>query len=181
VSDNQSSTFNTWATQAVDAYLAMQDNARSGSDANARCFAHSAEAHGEDYGTVGCSPWMSSIVADGLEAHALRIGGARAATVRAHLVMLGRAIASRGRDPSGKPYYWMAVSGGGEVDAYDEHWGESAYQVAMAWHYSGRSDAQLRSVADALVAGLRTNGEAGQLRSFNWQCRSAVQTPAYLR
>jgi hypothetical protein len=66
------------------------------------------------------------------------------------------------------------------VDDYDEHWGESAYVVAMAWHHAGRTDTTLRRVADQLVAGLRSRGEAGQLRSFNWQCRSAVATPFFL-
>jgi hypothetical protein len=51
----------------------------------------------------------------------------------------------------------------------------------MAWHHGGRSDASLRTAADELMTGLRERGEAGQVRSFNWQCRSAVQAPAYLR
>ncbi len=181
VSDDEAATFTGWANQAVDAYLAMQDHSRSGSDATARCFTHTAEAHGESYGTTGCSPWMSAILADGLEAHALRIGGARATAVRSHLVQLGRAVARNGRDSTGKPYYWMALGGTSEPDEYDEHWGESVYLVAMAWHYSGRTDGALRTAADQLLAGLASKGEAGQLRSFNWQCRSAVQAPAYLR
>ena len=84
-------------------------------------------------------------------------------------------------DDEGKPYYWMGLGRAGEIDPYEEHWGESAYLVAMAWHYAGRTDAALRTAADELVTGLRERGEAGQLRSFNWQCRSAVQAPAYLR
>jgi len=39
----------------------------------------------------------------------------------------------------------------------------------------------LRQVADALVAGMKSKGTAGQIRSFNWQCRSAVMTPALLK
>ena len=38
----------------------------------------------------------------------------------------------------------------------------------------------LRAAADQLVTGVRDRGEVGQLRSFNWQCRSAVMTPALL-
>jgi hypothetical protein len=67
-----------------------------------------------------------------------------------------------------------------EVDDYDEHWGESAYVVAMAWSHQGETDAELRAAADDLVAGVAAHGEAGQLRSFNWQCRSAVATPYFL-
>jgi hypothetical protein len=124
---------------------------------------------------------MSAILADGMEAHAVRHGGARADTVRASLVRLGRLVARDGRDAEGKPFYWMGLGRDGEVDPYEEHWGESAYLVAMAWHHGGRSDASLRTAADELMTGLRERGEAGQVRSFNWQCRSAVQAPAYLR
>ena len=94
---------------------------------------------------------------------------------------LGRIIARDGRDGTGRPYYWMGLGRAGEVDEFDEHWGESAYLVAMAWFYDGRDDAGLRTAADELVTGLRERGEAGQVRSFNWQCRAAVQAPAYLR
>ncbi len=182
VSDDQAATFRGWGDQAVAAYLALQASwPTSWTDANARCFAHTADAHGESYGYTGCSPWMSAILADALEVHAARADAARAAEVRAGLVRLGRLIARDGRDGDGKPFYWMGLGRAGEVDDYEEHWGESAYLVAMAWHYGGRSDATLRTAADELVTGLRERGEAGQLRSFNWQCRSAVQTPAYLK
>jgi hypothetical protein len=33
----------------------------------------------------------------------------------------------------------------------------------------------------ALVEGFASRGEVGQLRSFNWQCRSAPMTPTFLR
>lgn len=56
-----------------------------------------------------------------------------------------------------------------------------AYVAAMAWHYSGRSDATLRTNAMHFVTGFSTNGSIGQLRSFNWQCRSAIATPYYLQ
>ena len=39
-----------------------------GSFPDARCFAHTATAHGESWGGSGCSPWMSAILADALEA-----------------------------------------------------------------------------------------------------------------
>ena len=182
ISDDDAATLRAWADDAVDAYLAMQASwPASWTDRDARCFAHTAEAHGEPYGYAGCSPWMSAILADALELHATRSGGERAARVRASLVQLGRMIARRGLDPSGKPYYWLGLDRAGVVDEFDEHWGESAYLVALAWFHDGRRDDALRATADALIAGLRANGEAGQLRSFNWQCRSAVQTPAYLR
>jgi hypothetical protein len=182
VSDDQAATFRGWADDAVDAYLDMQATwPPSWTDRDARCFAHSADAHGEDYGYDGCSPWMSAILADGLELYATRVGGSRADDVHASLVRLGRLVAREGRDDEGKPYYWMGLGRAGEIDPYEEHWGESAYLVAMAWHYAGRNDATLRTAADELVTGLRERGEAGQLRSFNWQCRSAVQAPAYLR
>ena len=50
----------------------------------------------------------------------------------------------------------------------------------MAWHWGGRSDAALRAAAEDLIAGLADNGSSPHLRSFNWQCRSAVVTPWYL-
>ncbi|MBK9036766.1 MAG: hypothetical protein IPL61_36875 [Myxococcales bacterium] len=182
VSDDRAATFAGWAATAVDAYLAVQaDYPSSWTDRDARCFAHSATAHGEAYGYDGCSPWMSAILADALAGHARRVGGAAATRVTDALVRLGRIVARDGRDPTGKPYYWMGLGRAGEVDDYDEHWGEAAYLVALAWHHAGRGDGALRAAADALVTGLRERGEAGQLRSFNWQCRSAVQAPAYLR
>lgn len=179
VSDDQTATFAGWASEAVAAYVAMQDDAGAAWEADARCFAHHADAHDEPYGYVGCSPWMSAILADGLDAHARRTGSAAARTA---IVELGRMIARHGVDPEGRPYYWMGAGvDSNEVDPYEEHWGESAYVVAMAWHLSGRTDTELHTAAMALVAGLAANGEAGQLRSFNWQCRSAVLTPSYLR
>ena len=181
VSDDRASTFAAWADQAVAAYLAMQSVASNAWEADARCFAHSAAAHGESFGYVGCSPWMSAILADGLDAHARRVGGAGATAARSGLVQLGRMIARHGRDAVGRPYYWMGAGvSAAEADPYDEHWGESAYVVALAWHWGGRSDAGLHSVAMELMDGLRTRGEAGQLRSFNWQCRSAPMAAYYL-
>jgi hypothetical protein len=182
VSDDRAATFNGWADTAVTAYAAMQDNAAAAWETDARCFAHTGAAHGEPYPYVGCSPWMSAILADGLDAYARRTTGAKRTTARTALVELGKMIARHGRDGSGRPYYWMgAGTSSAEVDDYDEHWGESAYVVAMAWFYQGKTDTQLRAAADALVTGTRTLGETGQLRSFNWQCRSAVATPYFLR
>ena len=124
----------------------------------------------------------AKILADGLDAYARRVGGATGDAVRSALARLGRMIAWHGLDDGGKPYYWMGAGvDADEIDDYDEHWGESAYVVAMAWHWGGRTDASLRATADDLVAGLRTRGEAGQLRSFNWQCRSSVMAPYFLR
>jgi len=182
VSDDRAATFTAWSDEAVDAYLAVQAEASHAWEDDAHCFAHSADAHGETFGYVGCSPWMSAILADGLDVYARRTGGDRAAAARASLVSLGRMIARHGVDADGKPYYWMGAGvDSAEVDSYEEHWGESAYIVAMAWHYDGRDDAGLYASAMDLVNGLATRGEAGQLRSFNWQCRSAPMTPTYLR
>jgi hypothetical protein len=180
VSDDRSAEMARHADAVVDAALAIQARA-PGSAAAGRCFAHTAAAHSEPFGYLGCSPWMSAILADGLVAHAARVGGARAARVSAALIELGRSVAGEGLDPTGKPYYWMGAGNGrGEVDPYEEHWGEAAYLVAMAWHLDGRRDAALRTVADALVAGFAAKGEVGHIRSFNWQCRSAPMTPFYL-
>lgn len=182
VSDDQPASFAQWADDAVVAYLAMQAVDANAWEADARCFAHSAEAHDEPFGYVGCSPWMSAILADGLDAYARRVGGAKAAAAREGLVRLGRMIARHGRDAEGRPYYWMGAGvNDAESDPYEEHWGESAYIVGLAWHWGGRTEAALRSAAMELVNGLATVGEVGQLRSFNWQCRSAVMAPYYLR
>jgi hypothetical protein len=182
VSDDRGSTFAPWADQAVAAYLAMQAVGANAWELDARCFAHSADAHGESYGYVGCSPWMSAILADGLDTYARRVGGSGATSARQALVLLGQMIARHGRDASGRPYYWMGAGvTAAETDPYEEHWGESAYVVGLAWHWGGRGNAELRAAAMGLVDGLRTRGEAGQLRSFNWQCRSAPMAAYYLR
>jgi hypothetical protein len=183
VADDHGAQFRHLADAAVDAYLAMQDRYPPGwTDGAARCFAHQASAHGESYGTWGCSPWMSAILADALDAYATERGGDRAATVRAAIVKLGRLLAREGRDAHGRPLYWIGVGGEPDVpDPYDEHWAESAYVVAMAWHHGGRRDPALRIAADALTAGLAAHGASPHLRSFNWQCRSAVALPFYLQ
>lgn len=187
VSDDKAALFAGWAAAAVSAYLDVQATYPVGyTNTSERCFAHSAAAHGESFGYFGCSPWMSAILADGLDAHADRLAregnGAGAQTVRSSLVRLGRFMANQGRDSTGRPLYWAGVGViSDEVDAYDEHWGETAYVVALAWAWSGKSDASLRQAADALVTGMSTKGEAGQLRSFNWQCRSGVMAPFYLQ
>jgi len=52
---------------------------------------------------------------------------------------------------------------------------------AMAFHYSGRTDMTLRTNVMHFVNGFANDGTVGQLRSFNWQCRSAIATPFYLQ
>ena len=183
VTDDKKAVIEGRADTAVTAFLAAQMANRFGvTSTDARCFAHTATAHGEGYGTNGCSPWMSAILADALDAHARRVGGSRAQEVRASLGRLARIIAREGRDATGRPLYWMGVGGDrDEVDYYDEHWGEVAYVVALGWASTGKTDAQLRQAADELVTGLANKGKAPHARSFNWQCRSAVMTPALLR
>src|SRR5690606_36251307 len=79
VTDDKLAAISARADLAVTEYLEAQAANRFGqTDPNARCFAHTASAHGEDYGTAGCSPWMSAILAYGLDAHARRVGGTRA-------------------------------------------------------------------------------------------------------
>ena len=183
VTDDQNATIDSRTEAAVTAFLGTQASYPSNySDANARCFAHSATAHGEPYGYNGCSPWMSAILADALDQYARRVGGTRAAQVKESLAKLGRIVARDGRDGSGKPYYWMGVgTSSDEVDDYDEHWGEPAYVVALAYAATGKTEPALKAAADQLIAGLAANGVVGQTRSFNWQCRSAIMTPALLK
>jgi hypothetical protein len=183
VTDDQAQAISARAEADVTAYLADQASYPAGyTDPNARCFAHSATAHAEGYGYDGCSPWMSAILADALDQYARRIGGAREAQVRDSLAKLGRIVARDGRDATGKPFYWMGVgTTSDEIDDYDEHWGESAYVVALAYAATGKTEPALKQAADQLIAGLAAHGEVGQTRSFNWQCRSAVMTPALLK
>jgi hypothetical protein len=183
VSDDKAATIAARSDTAVAAYLSgMMQYPAGYSDQDARCFAHSATAHGESFGYNGCSPWMSAILADGLDAYARRVGGTKATQVRAALARLGRIIARDGRDSNGKPYYWMGVgTTSHEVDDYDEHWGEAVYIMAMAWDATGRTETSLKSAIDQTLAGMIVHGEVGRVRSFNWQCRSAVMTPTFLR
>jgi hypothetical protein len=183
VSDDRQAQFQSLADTAFNATVSVQNTYPVGyTDANARCFAHHADAHGEPYGYFGCSPWMSAILADALDAYATYRGGNERTLALQAIVKLGRILAREGRDGTGKPFYWMGVNNpSNETDPYNEHWGESAYIVAMAWHHAGRTDATLRTAADQLVAGFNTKGVAPHMRSFNWQCRSAVATPFFLR
>ena len=183
VSDDQASAIFARSETAVTAYLSGQTTYPAGyTDPNARCFAHSATSAGEPFGYNGCSPWLSAILADAMDGYARRVGGTRAVQVRESLAKLGRIIARDGRDATGKPFYWMGVgSTSDEVDAYEEHWGEPAYVVALGYHATGKTEPNLKTVADQLIAGLATKGVVGHTRSFNWQCRSAIMTPALLK
>ena len=182
VSDDRSEEFAALADEVVTAYVDLQQTYPIGyADTEARCFAHSADAHGEGYGYFGCSPWMSAILADSLDAYASLETGPLADAARTSLVQLGRAVARDGIDETGKPYYWMGVDNeSNEVDGYNEHWGEPAYVIALAYHYDGRQDSELFQAATSLVEGLAASGTSPHVRSFNWQCRSAVMTPYYL-
>jgi hypothetical protein len=183
VTDNEAAILDQRADAAVDAYLAMQAQYPTNwTDSSARCFAHTAASASESYGTWGCSPWMSAIIADGLDAYATEKGGTKATQARAALVKLGKIIARDGRNTDGKPYYWMGIgSAADQVDPYNEHWGEPAYVVAMAYYHGGKSDASLKTAAEQMLAGLKSKGTVPHLRSFNWQCRSSVAAPFYLK
>lgn len=182
VSDDQAQQFRGLADEAVTAYIDVQETYPIGyDDSEARCFAHSDVAAGEDFGFVGCSPWLSAILADGLDQYATESPGAQGDAARASIIKLGRIVARDGLDPDGKPFYWMNVGNtDGAVDDYDEHWGESAYVVAMAYHHDGGTDSELAATVDELIAGFAAFGEVPHMRSFNWQCRSAVATPWFL-
>ncbi len=181
VSDDQRAELEGFASEAVDAYLDLQETYPEGyTDADARCFAHTADAHGEGGEYFGCSPWMSAILADGLDQYGREVPE-RSDAVRTSLIKLGRIIAQSGIQPDGRPYYFMGVgTTENMLDEYDEHFGESAYLIGMAWNYSGRTDSTLRGAADALLGRLASDGTVPHVRSFNWQCRSAVQGPAFL-
>jgi hypothetical protein len=183
VSDDRAAGFRTLADEAVDAYLEMQATYPEGyADENARCFAHTADAHGEGGAYFGCSPWMSAILGDALAQYALESDGARAQQVQTALIKLGRIIAQSGIQPDGRPYYFMGVGTAENMpEEYDEHYGESAYLIGMSWHFSGRSDAALRTAADQLLERMASDGTAPHVRSFNWQCRSAVAGSWYLK
>gem|GEM_PF-1338716 len=179
-----------WATAArrVAAYLAVQasySETPANSAASARCFGHDKVAADENDpypATMVCSPWMSAILADALDTYASEVGGAEATRVQASLVSLGRRLAaSDDVSPEGQPHYVLGVDGLGVPDEYHEHWGETAYVVALADLLSGRSDPVLDQAARRLADGFANLGEVGQVRSFNWQCRSGVSTPGLLR
>jgi hypothetical protein len=182
VSDDQAQLFRGLADEAVTAYIDVQETYPIGyDDAEARCFAHSDVAADEDFGFFGCSPWLSAILADGLDQYATETPGAAGQGARDSLIKLGRIVARDGLDPGGKPFYWMNVGNSdGAVDDYDEHWGESAYVVAMAYHHDGGADPELAMTAEDIIAGLAAFGSVPHMRSFNWQCRSAVATPWFL-
>jgi hypothetical protein len=183
VSDDRAPQFRALADEAVDAYLAMQASYPAGyADENARCFAHTADAHGEGGADFGCSPWMSAILGDALAQYAIESEAARAQQVRDALVKLGSIIAQGGIQEDGRPYYFMGVGTTENMpDEYDEHYGESAYLIGMSWYFSGRTDAALRSAADQLLERMASDGTAPHIRSFNWQCRSAVMGSWYLQ
>jgi hypothetical protein len=178
VSHDRRGEFLALADEAVDAYRDGQlTYPRHYTSTAARCFAYSNSG-----GTETCNPWLSAILADGLEEYAAERGGERAARARDSIVLLGRMLARHGRDTSGKPYDRIAGDGSfGHRDPYHEHWGETPYVIAMAWHHDGRRDDVMRSTIDELIAGLRRHGVAPHTRSFNWQCRGAPLTPLYLQ
>ncbi len=183
VTDDSAAILEQRADTAVTAYLAMQATYPTGyADQAARCFAHTAASADESYGTFGCSPWLSALIAEALATYATETAGTKGTNAKTSVIKLGKAIARDGRDATGKPYYWMGPGSIADVtDEYDEHWGEPAFAVALAWHLGGRTDPQLETAARAMLDGLRTKASSPHMRSFNWQCRAAVAAPYYLR
>lgn len=181
-----------WADEVVDAALDVQATYPAGyDDPDARCFAHDCEAHdpeecaANDTHYFGCSPWMSAILAEGLDTYASEVGGDRASRVATSLAQLARILVRSGivPDTGGRPYYWMGVgpgAGAGWDEGYDEHRGEVAYVAALGYARSGSSDATLRMQALDLVRGFSEQGGVPHVRSLNWQCRGAVAAPAFL-
>lgn len=184
VTDDKAVELRALADKAASATLAVQSTYPVGyNDADARCFAHHGDAHDPDEGNpyFGCSPWMSAILADALDSYASASDDATAAKARASVVKLGRILAREGRDANDNPFYWMGVDVPSDApDDFSEHIGESAYVIAMALHHAGGTDAALKKAADALVAKFGNDAEVPHVRSFNWQCRSAVATAFYL-
>jgi hypothetical protein len=192
VAGDGASMFRTWADEAVDAALEVQATYPDGyDDAVARCFAHSCEAHdpeecdANDTHYFGCSPWMSAILAEGLDTYATEVGGERAAAAHRSLAELGRILVRDAivPDTDGRPYYWMGVgpgAGAGYDDGYEEHRGEVAYVAALGYARDGSSDDAYRAGALDLVRGFSEHGVVPHVRSLNWQCRAAVATPALL-
>lgn len=200
VSDDQAATFRARADTIVGNLEAIQNTALvlTAAPANKnlpsthRCFAHTPQAHDlSEYvnldssmpATLVCSPWMSAIVAEGLEAWADDAASTDRQRGLDAIIRLGRRLTNPdNRNPAGgRPHYLLGVDGANAPDDFDEHWGETAYVGAMAFHYAGRSDATLRTNTMHFVTGFATDGAIGQLRSFNWQCRAAIATPFYLQ
>jgi hypothetical protein len=199
VSDDQAATFRARADTILTNLVAIQNAPLSLTgapaakmlDATFRCFAHTPQAHDpSEYvnldgppATLVCSPWMSALVAEGLEAFADDAPPARRTVALEALVRLGRRLVNPdNRNVSGgRPHYLLGLDGANAPDGFDEHWGEVAYVGALAWHYSGRTDATLRTNTMHYLTGFSSAGQIGQLRSFNWQCRAALATPFYLQ
>lgn len=188
ISDDRGADLWSRAQARVDAYLAVQSGyteTPAHTQAMARCFAHDKVAADEDDSypaTMVCSPWMSAILAEALDSYGLERGGNARATVEASLIALGRRLAAADNvSGEGQPHYVLGVDGLAVPDDYHEHWGEVAYAVALADLLSGRADPDLGAAALRLAEGFDQLGEVGQLRSFNWQCRGSVATPALLR
>ncbi len=199
VSDDQAATFRTRANTIVTNLEAIQNTTLNLASAPAnkmvptthRCFAHTPQAHDiSEYvnldgaaATLVCSPWMSAIVAEGLEAWADDASPADRTRGLDAIVRLGRRLTNpdNRNTMGGRPHYLLGVDGANAPDDFDEHWGEVAYVGAMAFHYSGRTDMTLRTNTMHFVTGFANDGTIGQLRSFNWQCRAALATPYYLQ
>jgi hypothetical protein len=188
ISDDRGADLWSRAQARVDAYLAVQSGyteTPAHTQAMARCFAHDKVAADEDGNypaNLVCSPWMSAILAEALDSYGLERGGNDRALVEASLIALGRRLAAADNvSGEGQPHYVLGVDGLAVPDDYHEHWGEVAYVVALADLLSGHTDAALGAAALRLAEGFDQLGEVGQLRSFNWQCRGSVSTPALLR
>ena len=149
----------------------------------ARCFAHTGDAHGEGGAYFGCSPWMSAILADALDAvRARERRDARRA--RPAPRWSSSAASSPARHPARRPALLLHGR---------RHRREHARGVRRALRRERlpdrdglvllRQDRRRRcaTAADALVAGSAATASVPHVRSFNWQCRSAVAASWYLQ
>ena len=170
---------------AVTAYLAMQMALSVGyTDTDARCFAPQRDRARRDFGYNGLQP----VDERDPRGRARRVRAPRRrARARPQVGARARApgqddraarVATR---PASRSTGWASAPPGrgrrvrralGRDRRTSSRWLELRRQATTR-----RSS----TAADQLIAGLKSKGVAGQIRSFNWQCRSAVMTPALLK
>lgn len=183
VSDDLQLDLHALADVAVQEYLDVIDTyPEEYEDEQARCFAHH-DSYEElpSCDCMVCNLPASAVLADGLAAYTRLRPGVQATAVSEALVKLGRVVATVGRAADGKPHLAVGLANDYILeDLGEEHWGEAAYIVGLAWHLGGRVEPELRSAALSLLQGLRSRGSASTIASFNRQCRSAPLLSGYL-